>query len=250
MSKAFRLAKNYYFHTAGNIQFIYFMHISEKFDAQINKLEKALKSGLPGDSAHLEMAPSHRNQLIRNSKGAEYARKSSVLILLFPDEKGDISTLFIKRVEYDGVHSGQVAFPGGKYEDADIDLIETALREAEEEVGLTRDSISVIGKLNDLYVPPSNFTISPVLAKSQIRPDFKPDFYEVAEVFTAPLNHFLNPEFSGEYEIPYTNGQTIIVPGFYFNNFFIWGATAMILNELIQLASKAGAIELKESHGT
>jgi hypothetical protein len=84
------------------------------------------------------------------------------------------------------------------------------------------------------------------LAKTQIRPEFIPDLTEVAEVFSVPLNHFLNPGFSGEYEIPYANGQTISVPGFYFNNFFIWGATAMILNELIQLASKADAIEHEE----
>jgi len=219
------------------------MLISEKFNNQIDNLEKALQKGLPGNIAHLRMAPAHRNNLLTLSNGPEFARKSSVLILLSPDDNGDACTTFIRRVEYDGVHSGQTAFPGGKYEDIDISLVETALREAEEEVGLKRESVSIIGQLSDLFVPPSNFIISPVLAKCPFRPDFKPDGYEAAEVFTVPLKHFLNPEFTGEYDIPYRNGQTIRVPGYYYKNHLIWGATAMILNELLQLMVDAGLIK-------
>jgi 8-oxo-dGTP pyrophosphatase MutT (NUDIX family) len=214
--------------------------LKQHFEYQINKLTATIAKGLPGTVAHTGMAPAHRNRLINNSKGPEFARKSSVLILLFPDEQGEINTAFIKRVEYDGVHSGQVAFPGGQFEKTDIDLTATALREAEEEVGVKATSVTVIGKLSDLFVPPSNFIISPVLAKCLFRPEFIPDGKEVAEVFTVPLKHFLNPQFKGEYEIPYRNGEMIRIPGYYFKNFLIWGATAMILNELLQLAKDAG----------
>ncbi len=215
----------------------------QSFNSRIKRLISSLDSGLPGAVAQAGMAPAHRNQLINNSKGPEFARKSSVLILLFPDEQGELNTAFIKRVEYDGVHSGQVAFPGGQYEETDIDLTATALREAEEEVGVKAASVTVIGKLTDLFVPPSNFIISPVVAKCLFRPVFIPDGTEVAEVFTVPLKHFLNPQFTGEYEIPYRNGETIRIPGYYFNNYLIWGATAMILNELLQLAKDAGIIK-------
>ncbi len=219
------------------------MLISNKFYNQIVDLEKVLQKELPGEIAHLRMAPAHRDRLLTLSNGPEYARKSSVLILLSPDDKGEVCTTFIKRVEYEGVHSGQIAFPGGKYEEIDINLIETALREAEEEVGLKRESVSIIGQLSDLFVPPSNFIISPVLATIPFRPEFIPDCIEVDEVFTVPLNHFLNAEFTGEYDIPYRNGQTIRVPGYYYKNHLIWGATAMILNELLQLMVDAGLIK-------
>lgn len=214
-----------------------------RFENQINKLSAAIAKGLPGAVAHNGMAPANRNQLVKNSKGPEFARKSSVLIILFPDEKGEINTAFIKRVEYDGVHSGQVAFPGGRFEETDIDLIATALREAEEEVGVNAASVTVIGKLSDLFVPPSNFIISPIVAKCLSRPEFIPDGTEVAEVFTVPLKHFLNPQFTGEYDVTYKSGEVIRIPGYYFNQYLIWGATAMILNELLQLAKDAGVIK-------
>ncbi|NTW25590.1 MAG: CoA pyrophosphatase [Lentimicrobium sp.] len=205
------------------------------FSSQLIKIEHALTKELPGPVAHSRMAPAHRDRLINDSKGPEFARKSSVLILLFPDESGEINTAFIKRVEYDGVHSGQIAFPGGKSEETDTDLIDTALREAEEEVGIKRDSIRIIGKLSNLFVPPSNYIICPVVAKTHIKPDFIPDNFEVAEIFTVPLKHFLNPDYYGDGEILYKNGQSVKVPGYYYEKYFIWGATAMILSELMDI---------------
>lgn len=210
------------------------------FSAQLIKIEQALSGELPGSTAHSRMAPAHRDSLIKNSRGPAFARMSSVLILLFPDEIGEINTAFIKRVEYEGVHSGQIAFPGGKSEEADLDQIDTALREAEEEVGVNRESIQIIGMLSNLFVPPSNYIICPIVAKALIKPDFLPDNYEVEEVFTVPLRHFLSPDYFGEQDILYKNGQYVKVPGYFYEKHFIWGATAMILSELLEIVEVTG----------
>lgn len=205
------------------------------FSTQLLKIEQVLNGKLPGFDAHSRMAPAHRDRLLSDSKGPEFARKSSVLILLFPDDTGEINTAFIKRVEYEGVHSGQIAFPGGKSEETDFDLVDTALREAEEEVGVKRDSIKIVGTLSNLFVPPSNYIICPVVAKTLIKPHFIPDNFEVAEIFTVPLRHFLNPDYYGNQDILYKNGQFVKVPGYFYKKHFIWGATAMILSELLAI---------------
>jgi len=210
------------------------------FSTQLIKIEQALSGELPGSLAHSRMAPANRDSLISNSKGPAFARMSSVLILLFPDEIGEINTAFIKRVEYEGVHSGQIAFPGGKSEETDFDQIDTALREAEEEVGVNRASIKIIGMLSNLFVPPSNYIICPVVAKTLIKPDFIPDNFEVAEIFTVPLRHFLNPDYFGEEDILYKTGQSVKVPGYFYKKHFIWGATAMILSELLEIFEVSG----------
>lgn len=170
------------------------------------------------------------------------ARQSSVLILLFPDKSGNVSTAFIKRGEYEGVHSGQIAFPGGKFEVTDANLTETALREAEEEVGIKKDQVEIIGSLSDLFVPPSNFIIRPFIAQAAEIPGFTANIHEVAEIFTVPLRFFTESNARGEYSIPYLNGTFVTVPGFRYEKHLIWGATAMILNELIQLVTSTNLI--------
>ncbi|MCB9015392.1 MAG: CoA pyrophosphatase [Lentimicrobiaceae bacterium] len=213
---------------------------SIKFDRFIEKLPSALLSELPGPRAHEILAPSNRNELIKNSKGIDQARKSSVLILLFPDEVREVHTAFIKRVEYEGVHSGQVAFPGGKFEETDSSLENTALRESHEEIGLEEKNIKIVGQLSDLFVPPSNFIIRPFVATTEVKPGFIADKREVAEIFTVPLSYFTNNGVLQEYSIPFRNGNQVKVPGFMFQNHLIWGATAMILSELIYIIKANG----------
>ena len=215
------------------------MHL-QSFNGHIQKLKLALSGKLPGFTAHSKMAPSHRDRLISNSKGPDFARKSGVLILLFPDDKGELNTVFIKRNEYEGVHSGQIAFPGGKFEESDSDIVATALREAEEEVGINKNAVRIIGRLSDLFVPPSNFIISPVVAMLDFKPEFIPDKSEVAEIFTVPLNYFLNHGSFGDYTISYKT-EMVKVPGYYCKTHLIWGATAMILSELLQVYEESGS---------
>jgi 8-oxo-dGTP pyrophosphatase MutT (NUDIX family) len=198
-------------------------------------LKERLIKDLPGSDAQDIMAPSNRKELIELSTGSENARLSSILIILYPDNNGEVSIIFIKRVEYIGVHSGQIAFPGGKFESEDISLLHTALRETKEEIGLDIHENNVAGKLTNLYVPPSNYLISPYVAVIDQIPLLRPDSYEVAEAFSAPLSHFLWPEAMIVRSYRLASGIEIPVPGFTFGNHFIWGATAMIFSEFLQV---------------
>ncbi len=141
------------------------------------------------------------------------------------------------------MHSGQVAFPGGKREAEDIDDIATALREAEEEVGIPRDLPRIVGSLSPVYIPPSRYWVSPVLATLSERPVFVPDNHEVERVLEMPLsalkleNSLLETEFlEGE--------KRFSSPAYHWNNHRIWGATAMMISELIELIELDSDLEL------
>ncbi|MDP3435678.1 MAG: CoA pyrophosphatase [Bacteroidales bacterium] len=207
---------------------------------------------LPGKEAHLKMAPQPRViTLIQEQAPPAQARESAVLVLLTPPNlagrenfsaqesitgREDLlnwELLLIRRNTYDGVHSGQIAFPGGKRDNEDPDLITTACREAFEELGITRDSFTIIGELSKLYVPPSNFTIYPVLAISTESICYKPDPREVAEYLTVPLNRF-NPAYSKICRVQAGSYQWVDAPCFVIGEHTVWGATAMIISELWQ----------------
>ncbi|PKP07570.1 MAG: coenzyme A pyrophosphatase [Bacteroidetes bacterium HGW-Bacteroidetes-5] len=195
---------------------------------------------LPGKEAHLKMAPSPRViTLVQELAPPAQARESAVLVLLTPPKLAgreqllDWELLLIRRNTYDGVHSGQIAFPGGKRDSEDPDLIATACREAFEELGITRDSFTIIGELSKLYVPPSNFTIYPVLAISTEPICYKPDPREVAEYLTVPLNRF-NPAYSKKCRVQAGSYEWVEAPGFVIGEHTVWGATAMIISELWQ----------------
>lgn len=197
------------------------------------QLSGLLHNGLPGITAQELMAPSNRKELIDLNNQGQNARTSGVLVILFPDESGELCTIFTKRMEYKGVHSGQISFPGGKSEPQDQNLLQTALRETSEEIGIQVDEKNILGRLSDLFVPPSNFIISPFVALLDKLPVTKPDPTEVAEIFSVPLSHCLVPESTIQKSYKTSFGQEIPVPGYLFKNFFIWGATAMIYSELL-----------------
>lgn len=204
----------------------------------VEELTTALTPPLPGSPAHDMLAPEHRKTLIMINPDTSYAQLSSVMILFFPDNEGKPNIIFTKRVEYKGVHSGQISFPGGKSEKTDKDLFETAYRETEEEIGLVKSSIKTIGVLSELYVPPSNFIIFPVVGILNEYPVFRPDDNEVAEILTVPFEFFLNEGSVGTYNVTTYDNLKFQVPGFMIGNNLIWGATAMILSELILVARK------------
>lgn len=213
------------------------MHVN-KFNIFQTELKAALAPPLPGSPAHDILAPEHRKTLLLESPDLSKAQPSSVMILFYPDSTGLPNILFTKRVEYKGVHSGQMSFPGGKAERSDIDLYDTALRETEEELGIRRSDINILGVLSDLYVPPSNFIIFPVVGTMNKLPELKPDIKEVAKVITVPFTYFLTEGSVNIYEVMTYDETTFQVPGFMVENNLIWGATAMILSELILVARK------------
>lgn len=196
----------------------------------ISKLEKALSGELPGKRSHAKMASRLRRDELRFTDDTSTAVRSSVLILIYPVD-GVAHTVFILRQTYDGVHSGQVSFPGGRAEPGDRDLIETALREASEEVGIIPEKVHILGILTDMYIPPSNFLVLPVVGYSEEPPAFVPDPAEVAEIIQADLGFLFDRSLRKE-TIMNVRGYEIEAPYFDVENKIIWGATAMILSEL------------------
>lgn len=200
---------------------------------KIQEIKKLLNSGyLPGLEAQIKMAPVFRSEELKLHTNRKLAIKSSVLILLF-SEDGILKTCLIQRPKYDGIHSGQIGFPGGKAEPDDFSYIHTALREAKEEIGVD-PGIYILGSLTELFIPPSNFIVKPVVAYSGIKPKFIIDSYEVEELIIVKIDDLLRPDIVKPGSFVVDENKTIEAPCYHINgNKRIWGATAMILSELI-----------------
>ena len=190
---------------------------------------------LPGMEIQLEMAPTNRRNEIRARGSGQSPVKSSVLLLLYPGERGEPLMVFIQRPRYDGAHSGQIAFPGGRYESTDKDLEQTALREAQEEVGVDPDRVEVIGGLTPLYIPPSNYIVSPFVGLTDRRPAFVPDKKEVDRLLELPLSAFRERNNKQMRAITLSTGIRLQTPCFVIHGEMIWGATAMIMAEFLAL---------------
>jgi 8-oxo-dGTP pyrophosphatase MutT (NUDIX family) len=158
-------------------------------------------------------------------------KESAVLIIVHLVNKKP-HLLLIKRPIYKGVHSGQMAFPGGKKEIQDSNLLETALREVHEELGILIDKELPFFSLRELYIPPSHFLVQSFLCIIPELPELKPN-HEVSEVIQIPLSHLLRNEIIVQHEIEiYPTQEKKFVPAIQFENHFIWGATAMMLFEI------------------
>jgi 8-oxo-dGTP pyrophosphatase MutT (NUDIX family) len=202
----------------------------------IEKLRRKLTDTLPGLESHIKMAPEHRaDELFNVNKDDFNPRLSAVLIILFhEDEK--LKIVFIRRSEYVGIHSGQIAFPGGRYEKYDEDLRTTALREVEEEIGIKADAVQILGHLTDLYIPPSNFMVRAYIGYLNEKPVFDIDDREVQEVLVLDFEHFKHPDVIKVREFKTHNSNRLTnAPYFDVEGAVIWGATAMILTELLDL---------------
>lgn len=202
------------------------------------RLAEELAKPLPGLKAQLRMAPKGRlaSKYLHPMHGN--ARHSSVLILLYPDERNRLHFPLILRTEYDGAHSGQVALPGGKREASDSDNRFTALREAQEELGIDPDRVQILGELTELYVWASNYMVYPVVGYTSVRPHFVANAEEVAGFIETDLAHLLhNPEIQ-TMELELDEGLRIQAPYFPVDGKAVWGATAMILGELLEIAER------------
>ena len=205
-----------------------------EFKTFIISIKEKLEKPLPGVSSQLKMAGLRRFMKDGVIVVPDDVRKGAVLTLFYP-HNSKLYMVFIKRTEYPGVHSGQISFPGGGLEQVDKDIVDTALREAEEEIGVNRNSVMVLGKLTDLFIPPSNFLVTPVVGYTTERPDFRPDPDEVDRILEYPMDELLNELNIMEKEIAIFPEVTLKVPCFYIDGNVIWGATAMILSELLDV---------------
>jgi 8-oxo-dGTP pyrophosphatase MutT (NUDIX family) len=191
---------------------------------------EVLKKELPGEKAHQIMAPSFRGSFEHEDEPS----MAAVMALLYPSGER-VQLIFIKRNEYDGPHSGQVSFPGGAWEEHDENLEYTAIRETREELGI-QEEIEILGKLTPLYIPVSNFLVAPFLGWLPGRPAYRPDKSEVQYVIEAGLAELLKPE-NCRSERMYRNERVVEAPFYLAGKEKIWGATAMMLSEILQLAS-------------
>jgi 8-oxo-dGTP pyrophosphatase MutT (NUDIX family) len=198
----------------------------------IEKLRTELLTRLPGVEAHLRLAPEIRKIDLKNVIEPKQAMESAVLILLYPVENR-LHTVVILRNEYDGPHSGQISLPGGKYEESDIDFLYTAIRESQEEIGINPSDIEIVGQLSRFYVRPSNFIVYPFIAYQSFRPDFHPDPTEVQRIIEIDVFKELNLDKIVNRTLSFKNDIKVYAPGFSVGGEFLWGATAMIMSELI-----------------
>lgn len=194
-------------------------------------LQQRLQQHLPGFEAQRRMIGRVLPMPLTIPKNA---RLSAVLGLLFPVED-DLRVLLIRRTEDGHAHSGQISFPGGRKDDDDETLLHTALREAEEEVGIDSNELRVLGALSSIYIPVSNFHVFPFLAFAKEKPTTTPNSLEVAYTIEVSLNDFLKEEFKTIATVtsPADKNFSREVNAYKLNDGgIIWGATAMILSEL------------------
>jgi len=206
------------------------------FDLLLNSVSKIENISLPGEASQLKMVPPFRQELVKKQgDNIKYAKQSAVLALLYPDSKKEAHIVLILRKTYKGVHSAQIGFPGGKVEDQDKSLQETALREAEEEVGVIANDVKILKKLTQVYIPPSNFYVSPFLGICSRTPQFIKQESEVEDILEVKLNDLLDDKNLINKTISTSYKVDVEVPAILLNGHVVWGATAMMLSELKDL---------------
>jgi 8-oxo-dGTP pyrophosphatase MutT (NUDIX family) len=200
----------------------------------IQKLKTTSCGKLPGLQIQMQMAPPVRNRLqIPKSD----VRIAAVAILIYPKNNAP-HILLMQRTQTDGVHSGQISLPGGSVDATDFSITYTAMRELQEEMGVDLNAIRIIGNLTPLYIPPSNFMVTPVVCYSMQALQFNKNESEVSAVIELPLQQLFDPNFKQIETVSRSddNTKSMQVPIYNMSeNIKIWGATAMILRELEEL---------------
>ena len=196
----------------------------------IEALRQKFTSKLPGEAAQDRMSP--QPKYVEGKEGIHQGLpiNSAVMLLLIPHQ-GDLAIPFIKRTNVGKYHGGQIALPGGKTEPGDGNSLHTALRECEEEIGVTSKEVTVIGELSDVYIPLSNFNITPFVGTIPEMPNFVLSKNEVEKVIIIPLKDLLDDR-NKTSQVLDRQEQKIIAPGYKIGENFIWGATAMMIAEL------------------
>lgn len=201
------------------------------FQHFLHFVPQIIAAELPALAAHVKMAPLERIISKPNFADSQSTRTAAVLMLCYP-KNGKTHLVLIVRNEYKGVHSAQIAFPGGKYEEEDLDFSVTALRETYEEIGIHPSQVEIIKPYTQVYIPPSNFMVHPFLGVCNQEINFIPDPKEVAKIIELPIATLLNESIVVETEIPTSETSSISISAFSIDDHIVWGTTAMMLSEL------------------
>jgi 8-oxo-dGTP pyrophosphatase MutT (NUDIX family) len=204
------------------------------FELFLKNIEVFKNTQLPGIEAQFKLAPKMRLEYNAKKIEANNPKIAAVLALFYPNQNNEVSLLLTKRANYIGTHSGQISFPGGKFEKSDLNLKETALRETFEEVGIFQEKIDIVREITEVYIPPSNFSVTPFIGILNDIPVFKLNS-EVAKIIEIPFPDLIDDTMLGSISITNSYMKETSVPCFNFDGSVIWGATAMILSEIKEL---------------
>jgi 8-oxo-dGTP pyrophosphatase MutT (NUDIX family) len=196
-----------------------------------NSVSKLSGIAIGGLDAQFELAPKFRQKYTEEFLEASNAKKAAVLALFYPNDQGEICFLLTLRADYNGTHASQISFPGGKFDSADDSLENTALREAYEEVGVFPDDVYIFKQMTNVFIPPSNFMVTPFLGLLNYTPTLTKN-EEVAENISVLLEDLFNDNACSTAVVTTSYAENIPVPCFNLSNFMVWGATAMMLNEI------------------
>ena len=202
------------------------------FSDFLKYVPKIKQEKLLAEQAHLKMVPVERVLEVEKFKnGSNNPKKAAVMMLIYPKNNKSHLALIVRNT-YPGVHSAQIAFPGGKVEIEDVSLSHTALRETHEEIGIHPEKIDVIKTFTEVFIPPSNFIVAPFLGISYSELQFTEQVEEIAGIIEFPLLDFMNEKTIVIKRMDTSYGKNIEVPTFKINNHYVWGATAMMMSEL------------------
>ena len=206
------------------------------FDEFLVSLSKIKNIPLPAETSQFKMSPPFRRDLIKQYKERmKEAKRAGVMALFYPDNSKQTHLVLILRKTYKGVHSAQIGFPGGKYEDDDKTLEQTAIRETWEEIGVLSHQVKVVKQMTEVYIPPSNFYVQPFIGISHNTPNFIKQDDEVEAIIEVPLQHFLSEKQVITKTVSTSYSVDVEVSAFKLNNHVVWGATAMMLSEIKDL---------------
>ncbi|SHN07047.1 CoA pyrophosphatase [Polaribacter sp. KT 15] len=202
-----------------------------QFKSNINSFKTSKLGGL---DAQFKLAPELRLRYDADKIKASNPKKAAVLALFYPNENNETTFILTERASYKGTHSAQISFPGGKIDVSDKNLEATAIREANEEIGIKTASVEIIRELTDVYIPPSNFLATPFIGYLSKRPKFITN-YEVETTIEVLLEDLLNDTSLTTVNLSTSYMKNTDVPCFKLNGYVVWGATAMMLSEIKEL---------------
>jgi len=191
-----------------------------------------VQAPLSGEASHEKMMPLERKELLAKMNLKDNKPREAAVTMLFYPKNNETHLVLIVRNSYNGIHSAQIAFPGGKFELEDVDFSATALRETEEEIGVNRNKIEIVKAFSSVFIPPSNFMVHPFLGICREELGFIPDPIEVAAIIELPLAVFRNDSILTFENLSTSYASFIEVPAFRIDDHIVWGATAMMLSEL------------------